>query len=134
MKTPDKKILIAFAAGLLAGWFLAFGAVHCRLRSERFDRSRMIERFRRELSLTPAQGGKVEKILEETRARIDSIRGEVRPRFEDIRRAADARIRAELTPEQLPKFEKLRQKMEERHRRRRGGPGEPGEPGGPRPE
>lgn len=124
MKAPDPKLVFVLIAGVLIGWFAAFGTVHCKMR---FDgppqKGKILEHFSRELSLDAVQKEKVGKILEETRAKIDTLRAQARPGFEAIRRDADGRIRELLKAEQLPKFEELRKKMEEnRSKKRRRGP------------
>src|SRR5712692_8453132 len=63
------------------------------------------EKMRRELNLTDEQTKAVSAILDETRNEYDALRTELRPRFEEPRQKARARIRALLTPEQQQKFD-----------------------------
>ena len=63
------------------------------------------ERMRRELSLTDEQATRVRAVLDETRDEYRRLRAEVRPRFEEPRMKARARIRELLTPEQQQKFD-----------------------------
>jgi Spy/CpxP family protein refolding chaperone len=61
------------------------------------------ENVRRELNLTDEQTTAVRAILDETLNEYGTLRTELRPRFEEPRQKARARIRALLTPEQQPK-------------------------------
>lgn len=63
--------------------------------------------MRSELNLTDQQTTSVRGILDETRNEYRAVRTELRPRFEEPRLKARARIRALLTPEQQQKFDAL---------------------------
>ena len=65
------------------------------------------EKMRTELNLTDQQTTSVRGILDETRNEYRTLRTELRPRFEEPRTKARARIRALLTPEQQQKFDAL---------------------------
>jgi Spy/CpxP family protein refolding chaperone len=65
------------------------------------------EKMRSELNLTDQQTTSVRGILDETRNEYRAVRTELRPRFEEPRLKARARIRALLTPEQQQKFDAL---------------------------
>jgi len=65
------------------------------------------EKMRSELSLTDQQTSSVRTILDETRAEYKALRTDLRPRFEEPRTKARARIRALLTPQQQQKFDAL---------------------------
>lgn len=65
------------------------------------------EKMRHELNLTDQQTAAVRAILDETRNEYRALRTELRPRFEEPRQKARARIRALLTPEQQQKFDAL---------------------------
>ena len=78
-------------------------------RPEARERS-MHERFenmRRELNLTEEQTTAVRAIIDETRNEYRALKTELRPRFEEPRQKARARIRALLTPEQQKKFDSM---------------------------
>jgi Spy/CpxP family protein refolding chaperone len=105
--------LLGFAAGALApsayrAWVRDNGG-----RQGRFEA--MSER----LKLTDEQQEQVRQIFGETRTRLEALRKESEPRFAEIRRDADGRIRQVLTPEQWEEFRKSR----EEGRGRRGGRG-----------
>jgi len=72
-----------------------------RAMKERFDS------MRRELKLTDEQTTAVRAILDETRNEYRALHAELRPRFEEPRQKARARIRALLTPEQQQKFDAM---------------------------
>jgi Spy/CpxP family protein refolding chaperone len=65
------------------------------------------EKMRTELSLTDQQTAAVRTILDETRNEYRAVRKELRPRFEEPRLKARARIRALLSPEQQQKFDAM---------------------------
>ncbi len=74
---------------------------HERAMNERF------EKMRTELSLTDQQTTSVRAILDETRNEYHALRAELKPRFEEPRQRARAKIRALLTPEQQQKFDAM---------------------------
>src|SRR6266550_1035747 len=82
---------------------------HERAMHERF------EKMRRELNLTDQQTTSVRTILDETRNEYKALRTELRPRFEEPRQKARARIRALLTPEQQQKFDSMVAQHDARH-------------------
>jgi Spy/CpxP family protein refolding chaperone len=63
------------------------------------------EKMRTELQLTDQQTTSIRSILDETRNEYRALRTELRPRFEEPRSKARARIRALLNPEQQAKFD-----------------------------
>ncbi len=65
------------------------------------------EKMRSELKLTDEQTKAVQAIIDETRNEYRALRTELRPRFEEPRQKARARIRALLTPEQQQKFDAM---------------------------
>jgi Spy/CpxP family protein refolding chaperone len=76
-------------------------------------------RMRDDLRLTPEQEARVREIFGDTREQLQALRKESEPRFAEIRRQADERMRQVLTPEQWEQFQKTRDES----RRRRGGRG-----------
>ena len=71
------------------------------------DRQAHFDAMRRELNLTDEQATAIRAILDETREEYRTLRAELRPRFEEPRMKARARIRALLTPEQQQKFDAM---------------------------
>ena len=105
-------LLVVFALGSVTGAALT-GLYRSRAGSgggpEARDKA-MHERFekmRNELKLTDQQTTAVRSILDETRSEYKTLRTDLRPRFEEPRLRARARIRALLTPEQQQKFDAL---------------------------
>src|SRR5215207_7786808 len=111
--------VLGFAAGALApreyrAW------VHDGAQESRGDR---IVRMREDLKLTPEQEAQVRQILGDTRSQLQALRKESEPRFAEIRRQADERMRQVLTPEQWEQFQKTRDKGGRRGRGGRGAGG-----------
>jgi Spy/CpxP family protein refolding chaperone len=86
----------------------------------------IVKKMTDRLNLTQEQQEKIKAILGETFEQYKAIREEIdpkiRPRFEAARQQGRERVRAVLTPEQLPKFEEMvqeqdRQRDDERKRR-----------------
>jgi Spy/CpxP family protein refolding chaperone len=73
------------------------------------------EKMRTELSLTDQQTQSVRAILDETRNEYRALRTELKPRFEEPRQKARARIRALLTPEQQQKFDAMIAQRDAQH-------------------
>jgi Spy/CpxP family protein refolding chaperone len=65
------------------------------------------ENMRRELNLSDEQTTSLRAVLDETRNEYRTLRTELRPRFEEPRQKARARIRALLTPAQQQKFDAI---------------------------
>lgn len=88
----------------------------------------LIKRMTEEVGLAADQQEQIKKILDETGDRYREIRKEMdpaikpfEPRFNAVRQESRDRIRALLTPEQLPKYEEMVQKhdkMREQERER----------------
>jgi Spy/CpxP family protein refolding chaperone len=111
-------LLVVFVLGSVTGAALtglyrsrAGGGAEARERAmhERF------EKMRSELNLTDQQTTSVRTILDETRNEYRALRAELRPRFEEPRMKARARIRALLTPEQQKKFDALVAQQDAQH-------------------
>jgi Spy/CpxP family protein refolding chaperone len=73
------------------------------------------ENMRRELNLTDDQTTQVRAIIDETRNEYRSLRAELRPRFEEPRQKARAKIRAILTPDQQKKFDAMVAQQDAQH-------------------
>lgn len=74
----------------------------------RSPRLNMLEEITHDLDLSPEQRKQVGDILHEQRDKLRSIRSEVHPRFETVRNETQQRIAALLNPEQLEKFNELK--------------------------
>jgi Spy/CpxP family protein refolding chaperone len=76
------------------------------------------EKMRQELSLTDQQTTQVRAILDETRNEYKTLREELRPRFDEPRLKARAKIRALLNPDQQKKFDTLVAQQDAEHNAR----------------
>ncbi|QSA98472.1 hypothetical protein [Methylococcus sp. EFPC2] len=72
-------------------------------------------RLREELKLTEQQSAEVRKIFEKKRGKLEALR---RQKHEIVEQARD-RLRALLTPEQLQKFDRLREERRQQRGHRR---------------
>jgi Spy/CpxP family protein refolding chaperone len=117
------------AAGLVALIFLlgiAIGALGTHFwgervwsaRAERPGRTKIVEDLTREVGLTPDQKKQVETIVDDTRTKFDAIHEQERPQYEQARQEGRNRIRALLTPEQLPKFEDFLRRLDEERKKK----------------
>jgi Spy/CpxP family protein refolding chaperone len=98
-------LVVVFLLGSITGAAIT-GLYRLRAGSDRAEKSAdRFDRMSRELSLTEDQRKQVSGILDETRNEYKSLRAELRPRFEEPRQKARARIRALLTAEQQQKFD-----------------------------
>jgi hypothetical protein len=69
--------------------------------------SERLEKMRQDLKLDDQQAASVRTILDETRNEYRALRTELRPRFDEPRLKARARIRALLNSEQQQKFDAM---------------------------
>jgi Spy/CpxP family protein refolding chaperone len=122
-------LVFVFTLGCVTGAALDL-LYHARARAGRAGDGRghgpqeRFEAMRRDLNLSDEQANAVRAILDETRNQYRALRAELRPRFEEPRQRARARIRALLTPEQQQKFDAVvaqkdsqRAEEEQRHER-----------------
>ena len=96
-----------FALGCVTGAALG-GLYHSRAGSRSGREGRDAEHFekmRKELSLSEEQATRVRAVLEETRNEYRALRTELRPRFDEPRLRARARIRELLDEGQRRKFD-----------------------------
>ena len=102
-------LLFVFALGCVTGAALDL-LYHGRANAGRSegrgrDPQERFEAMRRDLNLTDDQATQIRAILDETRNEYRQLRTDLRPRFEEPRLKARARIRALLTPAQQQKFD-----------------------------
>jgi hypothetical protein len=117
-------VIVVFLLGI------ALGAVGMRVAEQkvfgerRDERSRvggparMVEQLTRELALTAEQQQQLNSILEDTRKMYEATYAPIRPQMEQTRQEGRARIRAMLTPTQLPKFEEYLRRIDEERKKR----------------
>lgn len=101
-------LVVVFILGSITGAALT-GLYVSRSGSARSERNpqQRFEKMRSELKLTDDQTKAVSAILDEARNEYRGLRGELRPRFEEPRQKARARIRALLSSEQQQKFDTM---------------------------
>ena len=110
--------VIIFVLGFTAG-ILALNVYRGLTRGGPGNR---IDELADRLQLTADQKTKVQEIFSDTREQLRAARQEMEPRMAEIRRQADGRLQAVLTPEQWQKFQRLRDERQRRGRGPRGGP------------
>lgn len=123
MKLAWKQIITALAVGFILGGFLTLQ--YCPLarhggwsHPERANKM-MLNEFSSKLNLNAEQKEKISVILEGTRAKMDALKNEMHPKFEEIRSATKAEIRILLAPEQQQKFDHLEAKRETEWQKKR---------------
>lgn len=101
-------LVVVFVLGSITGAALT-GLYRSRSGSARPERNphERFEKMRSELNLNDEQTKAISAILDEARNEYRALRGELRPRFEEPRQKARARIRALLSPEQQQKFDAI---------------------------
>lgn len=120
MKLAWKQVIMAFvlgvAAGGIGGRWCALEYGHKAWKGGRFE-ERLLQRFSRQLKLTPEQRTQVGAILEAKRQKIETLRADTRPKFEAIRSSTSAEIRQLLTPEQHARYDKIEAEQQARRER-----------------
>jgi Spy/CpxP family protein refolding chaperone len=81
------------------------------------SRDQVVTEFTHELDLTPDQQKQLATIVDDTRAKWRALYAPLDAQHEDIRQQGRARIRAILTPAQLPKFEDFLQRLDEQRKK-----------------
>jgi Spy/CpxP family protein refolding chaperone len=118
--------VVIAVAGLAIGF--AASSLAYRYRWLGVPRGPFIERMQHELNLTPAQRDQILQIINETRAKVMSLREEFKHQRHETMLQARARVRALLTPEQQEKFDREFRPPDHDHE---GGPGMHESEGGP---
>lgn len=81
------------------------------------SRAKIVDDFTRELQLTADQQEQLGTIIDQTRAEWSAQHETNSQRHEAIRQEAHARMRAILTPQQVPKFDAFMQRLEEQRKK-----------------
>ncbi|MGI9035668.1 MAG: hypothetical protein ACR2GD_06480 [Pyrinomonadaceae bacterium] len=99
--------LLGFLAGAFAlnAYYLWFGGWKPASRQERFQ-----DAFNN-LGLDENQKTEVQKVFGDTREKMNKLRQESEPRFQEIRAQSDEQLQKILTPEQWQKFQQERDKI-----------------------
>jgi hypothetical protein len=123
-------VLAVFAVGFAAGAFAM--NLYERLKPQNQQRENrpgavaIVERLDRELNLTDQQQDRIKSIFEDTfskykeqREKLQPLYKQIEPHFTEIRQKSRDRVRAELTEEQLPKFEEILKEEDRKREERR---------------
>ena len=112
-------VLGAVTGGALTGLYRsrASSTAAGRDNRERAMKERF-EKMRQELNLSDQQTTQVRAILDETRNEYRALREELRPRFDEPRMKARAKIRALLDTDQQKKFDALVAQQDAEHNSR----------------
>ncbi len=121
MSQDPKPLAAVLAVGILLGAGLMRVVDH-----RPFGRGRMVAHLSRRLHLSADQRLEVERIVEGKRAKLDALRDELHPRFEEIRESARLEIRKLLDPRQQTEFDRMDAEFKAHHQEHR-------HPGGPPP-
>ena len=120
MKPAWNHVVVALALGGCVGFFVAHscapGTFHHRWGGGRFQQ-RLLNRFSSKLQLTPEQRSRVAAILEAKRQKMEALRAEIRPRFEELRASTSDEIRRLLTPEQQQRFDVMETEWQTQRKR-----------------
>ncbi|MBZ5554161.1 MAG: Spy/CpxP family protein refolding chaperone [Acidobacteriia bacterium] len=81
-------------------------------------RGEVVDKFTRELNLTPEQTQRLNAIFAENEQKFSELHKSFKPQADAIRQEGRNRIRAMLTDEQKLKFEDMLRKMDEERRQR----------------
>ena len=117
-------VFVVFLLGVLVGVVgnhfygeRVWGGKELALPAKSPSRTQVLNDFTRELQLTPDQQGKVGVIIDETRAQVHALYAPLDAQHDQLRQQARARIRAILTPDQLPKFDQFMQRIDEQRKK-----------------
>ncbi len=81
------------------------------------SRVQIVGELTRELQLTPDQQQQLSAIVDDTKAKIRAAYAPADAQRDQLRQQGRARIRAILTPEQLPKFETFMARIDEQRKK-----------------
>jgi Spy/CpxP family protein refolding chaperone len=81
------------------------------------SRVQIVGELTRELQLTPDQQQQLSAIVDDTKAKIRAAYAPADAQRKQLRQQGRARIRAILTPEQLPKFETFMARIDEQRKK-----------------
>ncbi len=112
--------LFGIALGALGTYLVGARVWGARPESQdhRDKRARVVERFTRELNLTPDQQKQLDAILADMHNKYEEIRKQIAPQNEQVRQQGREQIRAILRPEQRPKFEEFLRRLDEERKKR----------------
>jgi hypothetical protein len=110
--------VLTFVLGVIVGGtgFFAF-AWYAGHWHRSFDKERVVQHLKRDLSLSDTQVERLRPIVEDWAKRQSDLKAQVDPQFRALREDFRSRVREILNPEQREKFNELVRQHEERMRR-----------------
>jgi hypothetical protein len=114
-------LLAVFALGALAGGVGVSLAEHGEGNggNRRNSLESYLNRLTTELDLSGVQRDSVRAIMERNKPAMDSMWGEVRPRFDSLRTLVRAEIRGQLNPDQAAKYLEMIERRNREYQERR---------------
>ena len=114
-------VLLIFASGMAVGWgvfrLYTVRSVNANtVHNPEEWRRHYVSEMQTRLRLQSDQVGKLNSILDETRARFTQAKERMRPELEGIRAEQTGKVRAMLSDSQRQEFEKMRQEHEQREK------------------
>ncbi|HEX9164682.1 MAG TPA: hypothetical protein VF862_02140 [Gemmatimonadales bacterium] len=85
----------------------------------RYSRESYLNRLTTELDLSGVQRDSIRAIMERNKPAMDSMWGEVRPRFDSLRTLVRDEIRRQLNPDQAAKYQEMIERRNREYRERR---------------
>ncbi|HVN08078.1 MAG TPA: hypothetical protein VMV61_03860 [Patescibacteria group bacterium] len=112
-------VLSVFLTGAIVGGLAVhvFGdsiwSSNAAVSNARLSKNELIQQLSRDLNLTTEQSSQIDSIMNGTLADYDRILAPLSPQLEQARQQGRQRIRAVLTPDQLPKFDAFIRHLDE---------------------
>lgn len=113
-------VFVVFVLGFLVGGVAdhIYGVTHAQPKvqfvKER-PKAQVVQEFTTRLNLTADQQKQLSVIIGETRSRWRDLYAPLETQHEQIRQEGRAKIRAMLTPDQLPEFDRFMAEVDRRH-------------------
>lgn len=112
------SLLLGFALGTAFGQWHAIGQFHKRWEKKGDMKQYFLEKLDRDLRLSTDQRKQIEAVFEAKHGEMLGLQAEFQPKFEALRRTAQAEIRKLLDPSQQEKFDEISAGMEKRWKKR----------------
>src|SRR5215469_5947389 len=115
-------VFVVFVLGILLGGVAdhIYGHTHAREKSvvvQQRPKQEVVDEFTHKLNLTPAQQQQLGVIISEARSRWHDLYAPLEPKREQIRQEGRDKIRAMLTPDQMPKFQQFMDELDQRRKK-----------------
>ena len=114
-------LLLVFVLGIAIGGVFGYNFAHRTLAAgpvspatlpEPERRARRVAQMTKEVGLTPEQASSIDALIHQTHDQMKTIHDRSDADVDAVRQNARAQMRQLLTPEQLPKFEAMLQRMD----------------------